>query len=217
MRKDSKIGVVLLAAGGSTRLGIPKQLVNYEGTTLIEHAVRVFRSGSKGPLAVVLGCHASLLKNLVYSLKLPDVHPVVHSGWEDGMGSSLAFGISQLLGMKRRLSGFLIGLCDQPFLNPTIVRKITTLHKLHDGTIIASRYKGAIGPPVCFPEVFGPRLAACSGDRGARDILYEHHDSLIFLDHPDLALDIDYPEDLENLKFRNQTQETHEHTIDDKR
>lgn len=127
------------------------------------------------------------------------LHLVENDKWQEGMGSSLACGMSAILAMDKQPYGVLVSLCDQPYLTAEIIREINAAFASAPNKIIASAYSGTIGPPVLFPKEFFANLKLCSGDKGARKILMQQHGSVLPIDFPQLALDIDTPEEYERL------------------
>ena len=104
------LGILILAAGSSTRMGQPKQLLPWKNSTLLGNTIETAKALTKNIL-VVLGAHAELIEE-----KLPkDVNRIINIGWNSGMGSSIALGVQQLeraLGPER----ILILLVDQPLI-----------------------------------------------------------------------------------------------------
>lgn len=192
-------GAVILAAGESSRLGYPKQEVVYEGKALLQRAAKAVLDGCDGPVMVVLGAHASRMRKLLSTIESKNLHVVENHYWKDGMGSSIACGISALLKVDERLDGAIVSLCDQPHLGSDNIRKLCARFSKSPDRIIASAYASTMGPPVMFPRSFFRQLLLCSGDKGARKILKQHADSVHTIDFPELAQDIDTPEQHQQL------------------
>jgi CTP:molybdopterin cytidylyltransferase MocA len=150
---------VVLAAGASTRLGEPKQLVMLGGETLLERAVRVAHEAGCAPVVVVLGAAAELV---AARCDLGSAVVVVNEAWEEGMASSIRVGIGGVGGAD----GVVLMTCDQP--------AVTAEHLLAlmaAGQVTASAYAERRGVPAYFPGAAFPALAALRGDAGARELL----------------------------------------------
>jgi CTP:molybdopterin cytidylyltransferase MocA len=150
---------VVLAAGASTRLGEPKQLVMLGGETLLERAVRVAHEAGCVPVVVVLGAAAELV---AARCDLGSAVVVVNEAWEEGMASSIRVGIGGVGGAD----GVVLMTCDQPavtaeHLLALMAGQVTT----------ASAYAGRRGVPAYFPAASFPALMELTGDAGARELL----------------------------------------------
>jgi CTP:molybdopterin cytidylyltransferase MocA len=178
------IVAVVLAAGGSTRLGEPKQLVILGGDTLLERAVRTAREAGCGQVVVVLG--AAYAEILARS-RLGDAVPVINDEWKEGMASSIRLGVRTLGFIAKDAEGVLLMTCDQPAVT---VKHLNLLMQKQE--VKASRYAGRNGVPAYFPKKYFSPLMALTGDAGARSLLAQA--SSEDLEHGEL--DIDTAEDL---------------------
>ena len=201
---------VILAAGSSSRLGTPKQLLRYRGETLLHRTVRLAIAAGLDPVHVVLGCDASAVGAALKELR-GRVTTVVNSDWQAGMGSSLARGIASLPGAGTRpepdasvetcpddadaeLGAALVLVTDQPRLSHAILAKIAAAYRTGGAALVASRYaSGAVGVPALFARRYFPELIRLAGDRGARALFARHREHLVTVAFPDGDLDIDTP------------------------
>jgi molybdenum cofactor cytidylyltransferase len=154
-----RVGAVILAAGASKRLGLPKQLLMLSGETLLERAVRVARGAECSPVIVVLGASAEVIQA---RCKLDDAVVMVNEDWAEGMGSSLRVGV----GAVRDLDACVVMTCDMP--------AVTAGHLLalmSSGEVTASSYLGKRGVPAYFPGETFQSLMELRGDSGAKDLL----------------------------------------------
>lgn len=177
-----KLAAVVLAAGASQRLGTPKQLVRICGETLIERAIRICREAGCEPVVVVLGAAADQVQS---ACSLDGAVVVMNNRWQEGMASSIVEGVSAL---DVSVEGCVMTTCDMPAVSSEHLRRLAA-----SSEITASAYAGRNGVPAYFPRAVFPRLAALSGDTGARDLLREC--PAIPLEGGEL--DIDTPQDLE--------------------
>ena len=201
---------VILAAGSSSRLGTPKQLLRYRGETLLHRTVRLAIAAGLDPVHVVLGCDASAVGAALKELR-GRVTTVVNSDWQAGMGSSLARGIASLPGAGTRpepdasvetcpddadaeLGAALVLVTDQPRLSHAILAEIAAAYRTGGAALVASRYaSGAVGVPALFARRYFPELTRLAGDRGARALFARHRGQLVTVAFPAGDLDIDTP------------------------
>lgn len=152
---------VILAAGASTRLGEPKQLVRLGGETLLERAVRVAREAGCEPVVVVLGAEA---ERVLAACDLRDARVVRNEQWREGMASSVHAGVAAADGAD----GVVLMTCDQPAVTAEHLRALMV-----SGAVTASAYSGRRGVPAYFPASSFPELMRLTGDAGARELLRE--------------------------------------------
>ena len=195
---------VILAAGSSSRLGTPKQLLRYRGETLLHRAVRLALETGLHPVHVVLGSNAAAVGEALADLR-GRVTPVVNDDWQTGMGSSLARGIASLpapsgtapnTGTTTGSSpgAALVLVTDQPRLSHAHLAKIAAAFRTRGAPLVASRYAGgALGVPALFARRYFPELARLTGDRGARSLFTRYRDDLVTVAFPEGDLDIDTP------------------------
>ncbi|HEY8010443.1 MAG TPA: nucleotidyltransferase family protein [Rudaea sp.] len=183
-------GVVLLAAGSSTRLGETKQLLIYRGETLVWRAARAAMATAPGDAVIVLGAQADSIFTQVQDLPLRRVDC---ADWQAGMGASLRAGIAAL---SSTCIGALIVLCDQPHLEAAHLESLCAAWRPQPLCAAASLYVGHLGVPALLPRAWFADLQTLEGDRGARDLLAARRDQVIAIANEALALDLDRPGDL---------------------
>ncbi len=188
------VGAVLLAAGGSRRLGHPKQLVPYRGKSLLRHSAEVVLASVCQPLVVVLGAHAPHLRSELSGL---DVRMVVNKDWAQGVGSSIRKGIEALEAWE--VSGALVLVCDQPAVTAAHLDRMVETFREQQPAAVASAYGGTHGVPALFEYALFPELLALEGDRGAKAVLTRHTERVVQVPLEQGELDIDTPEDRECL------------------
>lgn len=187
-----KIGAVILAAGKASRFGAPKQLLTLDGETLLDRACRVAIEAGCNPVLRVLGGHA----DEILRRSCPGgVETWVHPGWQCGMGSSLAAGITHLLELAPELDAAVVLLADQPAVTPELIGELKNL--LQTGQPVLCDYGGVTGPPAMFPRTHFMELTACAGDRGAKAAAGPNPALVSF---PDGRWDLDTPGDWERFK-----------------
>lgn len=178
---------MVLAAGASSRLGEPKQLIVLNGETLLERAVRVAKEAGCDPVVVVLGANAERIQA---RCRLDDAKILVREDWSSGMGGSVAAGVAAVGDAE----GCIVMTCDMPAVSVAHLRALAESGS--GGEIVASSYAHRSGVPAYFPSSRFDELRNLGGDRGARALL--EGVSGVELDGGDL--DVDTAEDLERLR-----------------
>ena len=188
----ARIGGLLLAAGGSSRFGRPKQVVEFEGETLIRRAARALIEAACRPMLVVLGAEVNASAEEIIDLP---VHIRVNADWKTGMSSSIKTGLEGLLAIDPGLDAVLITLCDQPRIGSGHLTALMAEFGRSRSPIVATEYEDAAGVPTLFSsEMFG-RLLELRGDKGARVLIRDSPDvKTIRCDAAEF--DIDTPDDL---------------------
>jgi molybdenum cofactor cytidylyltransferase len=163
------IGAVILAAGTSSRLGEPKQLLELGGRPLPQHAVDAAVEAGLEEVIVVLG-HAA--DEVAAALRLPEgVRIVVNPDFESGQASSLRAGLRELSAECRAA---VILLADQPGISYETVRGVADAYREGAGPVVQTTYGNRPSHPVLVDRQLWPQLEAVEGDVGARDLLAEH-------------------------------------------
>jgi molybdenum cofactor cytidylyltransferase/nicotine blue oxidoreductase len=162
----STVAGLVLAAGGGRRYGMPKALVEYEGSLLVERAVRTARAVCD-PVLVVLGARAV---DVWRTADLDGATVLANRDWETGMASSLRTGLDGLRGWPGRVDAALVTLVDMPGMTPEALRAVAA-HAAPDALATAT-YDGVRGHPVLLGREHWAGVAAtATGDEGARRYL----------------------------------------------
>ncbi|MBW8367238.1 MAG: nucleotidyltransferase family protein, partial [Arenimonas sp.] len=156
-------GVLLLAAGGSKRLGQAKQLLEFGGESLVHRAARLALQTAPADAVLVLGAHADAVLAGVATLAL---RPVRCADWQHGMGASLRDGLAAL---SPACDGALVLLCDQPDLDADHLLALVDAWRRDPSRAAASAYAGVLGVPALLPRDWFKELAGLDADGGARD------------------------------------------------
>ena len=184
----AEIPVLLLAAGGSSRMGQPKQLLPWGNQTLIEHQIEILQD-TGNPINVVIGSNSDLVIPVIE--KYP-VNIFINTDWESGMGSSISFGIGQIIQKFPAADGVLITLLDQPLLTTSYFEKMFDAYQPNSKQILVSRSaSGWTGVPVLFDQCFLKELTELSNDEGARKIIKRNEENVIRLESDDILEDMD--------------------------
>jgi molybdenum cofactor cytidylyltransferase len=190
----NNIALVLLAAGGSTRMGTPKQLLPYQGKPLIRRAAETALASGCDPVVVVLGSRVEETRAALEGL---DVVIVENTEWEQGMGTSIRAGISgvEILGCE----GAVLALADQPLVSAEILRRLIEEHEETGRPIIASEYSETVGVPAFFTREFFPKLKSLLPTEGCKAVILANLDQSIRIACPEAETDIDTPEDYQSI------------------
>ena len=195
-RNRGDIACILLAAGGSRRLGVPKQLVRHRALPLLLHAVAAARSALPGaPLIVVVGAQA-LRVRLTLRRARCSARVVTNSHWVEGLATSLQAGLEAA---PRTSRAALLLLVDQPRVSGAMLGRLLAEWRRRPGIPAAASYDGRAGVPAVLPRRRWRDLRALRGDQGARALL-RGCAALTLVDMPEAAVDIDTPADLGKLR-----------------
>lgn len=205
------IHAIILAAGGSSRYGSPKQLLPWNGSTLLQHVIDQAQSVCNDNVDVVLGANAESIRATLCN---ESVDTIINNGWREGMASSIRAGINAL---PDTADAVLFLLCDQPMITHTTLSTLVDHWQNSPGSIVASRYQETNGVPAIFPRVFFNTLLALKGDRGAKQIINTNPDWLVTVPVPEAGIDIDTRDDLEVLLPANETSGVHHDNAHDQR
>ena len=198
MPTDS-IGVILLAAGSSARLGKPKQLLKFQGETLLRHQTKI-ALGASASVTVTLGSRIEIVRKEVEDLP---VEIVENEDWESGMSSSIRVGLKKLLD-DDRLKAAIVMVCDQPFVTKTLLEKIIAKFQETDSLIVACAYRNTFGVPALFHRRLFPELLALDAQAGAKHLIQKYAARAEAILFPEGAFDVDTPADYEKLIKKNQ-------------
>jgi len=191
-----KIGIVILAAGGSTRFGEPKQLLQFEGTSFLRRAVDAALSQPDCTVVVVLGQDAAAAKDEIDGLPLKIV---VNSDWQVGISSSIKGGLKKLLEDEPELAAVIFMLCDQPFVSRATIANLINNYTSTRKPIVASSYQETLGVPALFAREMFAELMDLKGDIGAKPVILSHAADVCKIDAPEAFSDIDTQADYEKL------------------
>ncbi len=193
----NKIGILILAAGAATRLGLPKQLLKFKGKTFISKNIETALSTNAENICVVLGSNAEAIQN---EIKDFPVEIYFNEKWQSGMGSSIRFGLECLLNMNSDLSAIIVMLCDQPLIESKHINLLIEKFEQTKKPIIASTYKNTNGVPALFSKEIFAELLKIKGDKGAKKLIKSFPELVATVEMPEAEFDIDTPKDLHKLK-----------------
>ncbi len=188
-------GIIILAAGSSSRLGRPKQNLIYEGQTLLQRAIKAALATGCHPVIVVLGGNTEAIKPTIADTPVTIIY---NDDWQEGMSSSIRVGINELKKSEIKMDSVILMLCDQPYVDAKLLLQLIPKDK--SKAIVACAYSGTIGPPVFFDGFYFPELLLLNGKEGAKKLLVKYADRVATVPFPQGSIDIDTIEDYEGLK-----------------
>jgi molybdenum cofactor cytidylyltransferase len=192
----SNLWCVVLAAGGSRRLGYPKQLIRHHARPLALRAIDTAQSLAPGRVVVVLGAHAGRLRALV-ARNFRSCPVVKNAGWEKGIATSLITGINAVPATAR---GVLILLTDQPNVTARNLSGLVNTWRRQPHRALASGYANGFGVPAILPIRLRPAIRKLTGDMGAKAVLGQATSKTMVVDMPQAAFDIDTADDYQRLQ-----------------
>jgi molybdenum cofactor cytidylyltransferase len=196
------VGAVVLAAGASSRMGSPKQTLQFRGESLLRRAALAALGAGCRPVVVVTGANAELSRGELDGL---DVREVFNPHWETGMASSVRAGVEALAGADA--DAVVLMLCDQPHVTADVISDLVAAHRATGTLVVASAYGGSFGAPALFGRALFAELARLEGAAGARQVIKRHASEAHFLSFPGGEVDVDTPDDFSRLTAMDVEQE----------
>jgi molybdenum cofactor cytidylyltransferase len=191
----SRTGVIILAAGNSSRLGRPKQLLPFRGQTLLTHTVTETLHAGLTPVVVTGAFHTEVKESLCgHSIDI-----IFNPDWAEGMASGIVAGLSNLLLLHPDVDSVIIAVCDQPFISSALLAQLVSTFDMSGKGIIACAYADSVGTPVLFGRHYFEQLLTLTGGEGAKKLLKQYPDDLATIAFSGGDIDIDTAEDARNL------------------
>jgi len=195
IKKTGSVGVILLAAGASARMGEPKQLLRFQGETLLRRTARSALAVSN-KVVVMLGARIETIQKEIKNLPVVIVE---NKDWETGMGGSIKAGLEKLLTDANDLKAVIITVCDQPFADAILLGKIIEKFEATNALIVACGYENTLGVPALFHRKLFPELLALDAESGAKQLIKKYRAQTAAVSFPEGAFDVDTRGDFENL------------------
>lgn len=193
------LGAVILAAGGSTRLGRPKQFLQWQGESLVRRAVRAASEAGCVRVAVVIGDAGQRIEA---ELRQTSAEAVVNFDWRRGLGTSIRVGLQHVLNSNEQLDAVLLLACDQPFVDAMLIGTLIRRWESSGKAMVACRYADTLGVPALFDRSRFAALLTLPDESGAKALLRSGINDVAELEFEAGALDIDTAADFERAKSR---------------
>ena len=184
-------GILILAAGASRRMGRSKQLLKWQGISLLEHAVSAAKGVDSASIYVVLGANS---QEILKEIQLDGVEVVQNDDWNLGMGRSLSFGLKSMLDSIPELKSVLVTLADLPLIDASHLQSMIQKFEGLRSSIIATRYPETSGVPAIYGSDYFEEILDLSGDKGGKSLLNKHKDHVKYQESRYPFLDVDSPE-----------------------
>lgn len=183
---------MVLAAGNSSRMGKPKQLLAVNEKTLLNHTLDQCLESEAERVIVVLGSNFQLISDTIAS---NHVHILNNSLWQQGMGSSISCAMSYLKTNCNDINAVLFVLSDQPLITVNHYNELINKYVTGDNNIVCSRYKDQLGVPAIFDTKHFDDLEKLHGQFGAKDLIKQNLKTVDSIDMAECLIDLDTPED----------------------
>jgi molybdenum cofactor cytidylyltransferase len=189
-----KTAIIVLAAGNSSRLGEPKQLLPYQNKTLLQHILDEAKNAKLDPVICVTGYEA---ERIAESIADTGTTIVYNKQWPEGMGTGISAGIKQVL--NTAVDSVILAVSDQPHVTAELFRTMVANMDESKKGIVACSYAGTLGTPVLFKKKYFNQLIALNGQEGAKHIVKANLSDVTELEFENGQVDIDTKQDYENL------------------
>ena len=190
------ITAVILAAGESSRLGRPKQLIEYRGGTLLARAIETALESKCDNVMIVIGAHGDIVRREAQRFK---VKVVENAEWPEGKASSIRAAINAVSKQSETASGILFLACDQPGVTIDLLNELIDRFRSSLEASVACAYADTIGIPAIIPRRLFPQLKILRGDNGAQSVLQAVRDQVVTVEFAQGHIDIDTEEDVKQL------------------
>lgn len=190
-------GIIILAAGSSSRLGQPKQLLQYLGKSLLQHVLDEALAVGVAECIVVIGSEA---ESMSMQLVPGDATICYNAQWAEGMSGSIHLGLQKLLELHPDMDCCIIAVCDQPFITTQLFKNLYEVANENDASIVASSYADTAGTPALFDKSQFAALMNLRGQEGAKKLLKSTAGELLLVPFERGAIDIDTQEDYQALQ-----------------
>lgn len=194
--EESKIGIVILAAGNSSRLGRPKQLLKFKEKSLLENVISEASKTKNSIVVVVFGSNHELIESEITDTK---IEKVFNPEWESGISSSIVKGLSKLLELNPDCQKCIFTVCDQLFITTSLFENLIQKSQKNNKGIAASAYSETLGTPVLFHQKYFNELLELKGKSGAKKLIKKYADDVVSIHFEKGNIDIDTQEDYDQF------------------
>lgn len=188
----NKIGIIILAAGESKRMGSPKQLLQIEGKSLIHRTAEIALATDCYPVVMVIGANKPTIAPEIVDLPLTIIDNPM---WHEGMSSSVKMGLAGVYMTYKEIEAVIILVCDQPYLSVSLLERMVEIYNTKKPRLIACRYEEQLGVPALFDRTLFEELLDLKGDKGAKPVLMKHLEEAHILHFEAGSIDLDTPDE----------------------
>jgi molybdenum cofactor cytidylyltransferase len=190
----SKTGIIILAAGSSSRMGELKQLMMYKNKTFLQHIIGEAKNAFLYPVICVTGYHSDLISKNISGMESSIVY---NENWPEGMGSGISAGIKQLV--LSDADSVILAVSDQPYVSSDLFETMIAWKDQSGKGIVACSYDGTLGTPVLFRKEYFNWLKSLNGNQGAKNIVKLNLPDVCPVEFEKGSVDIDTIQDYEKL------------------
>lgn len=183
-----KIGIIILAAGESKRMGLPKQLLNIGGKSLIRRTAEIALATQCYPVVLVIGANKPQIAPEIIDLPLTVIDNPM---WHEGMSSSVKMGLAGMYMTYKEVEAVIILVCDQPYLSSSLLDRMIAIYNDKKPLIVACKYGNQVGVPALFNRSLFEELLSLKGDKGAKPVLMSHLDEAHLITFEAGSIDLD--------------------------
>ncbi|MGN6248663.1 MAG: nucleotidyltransferase family protein [Ginsengibacter sp.] len=193
--------IIILAAGASSRMQQPKQLLPFGNEFLLTHTIKEAQKSTL-PVIVVLGANANEIEQKIKNL---EVEIVTNNNWEKGLSSSIKAGLQKAIDNFAEMNNCILAVCDQPYISSLLFLELLDEKDRSGKNIVASAYADTLGTPSLFDKKYFPELLQMEGDHGAKTLLKKYASDVASVKFEKGRFDVDTQNDYEEfLKHQNQ-------------
>lgn len=191
------VSIIILAAGASSRMGAPKQLLLVEGKTLIKRISEMALDTPCHPIVTVLGSNRALIRK---ELEKMPITVIDNPQWEKGISSSIKMGLVGAYMTQKEIDAAIFLTVDMPFVSVDLINSmIEKATKNPDSQIVACSYENQVGIPVLFKRTLFNDLLELKGDEGAKKVVLKNKKSTLLIDFPEGKFDLDTIDEYRNF------------------
>jgi len=190
-------GIIILAAGESSRFGGIKQLLPFGASTLLQHVIDAAVGAGARPVVVITGANAKEVSASIRDVSKLDI--LNNENWQQGISSGIVAGVRHILSLSPAIGKIIIAVCDQPFVSSTLFEQLDQMQEKSEKPVVACTYADTIGTPALFTAKYFDQLLSLQGDEGAKKILKNNREDVATVDFPKGQIDIDTQKDYEKL------------------
>lgn len=189
--------IIILAAGASSRMGAPKQLLLVDGKTLIKRICDTAIDTPCHPIVAVLGANRNLIRKETERMPITVID---NPQWENGMSSSIKMGLAGAYMTEKAIDAAIFLTVDMPYVSAELINKMIEKAESDEKIeIVACKYDNQMGIPVLFKRTLFTDLLELKGDEGAKKVVIKNKDKTAFIDFPEGKLDLDTIDEYRNF------------------
>ena len=189
--------IIILAAGASSRMGAPKQLLLVDGKTLIKRICDTAMDTPCHPIVTVLGANRNLIRKETERMPITVID---NPQWENGMSSSIKMGLAGAYMTEKAIEAAIFLTVDMPYVSVELINKMIEKAESDEKIeIVACKYNSQMGIPVLFKRSLFTDLLELTGDEGAKKVVIKNKDKTAFIDFPEGKLDLDTIDEYRNF------------------